>query len=70
MVSPGVQGTNRSQQPEPYFVCLALRPQEDPGLTKTWKKTIKVAVTGASGQISNHLLFMVRGGKERAPGQV
>ncbi len=34
--------------------------QEDPSLTKTWKKTIKVAVTGASGNISNHLLFMVR----------
>lgn len=33
--------------------------QEDPSLTKTWKKTIKVAVTGASGNISNHLLFMV-----------
>ena len=33
--------------------------QEDPSLTKAWKKTIHVAVTGASGQISNHLLFMV-----------
>jgi hypothetical protein len=35
-------------------------PQEDPGLTRNWNKTIKVAVTGASGNISNHLLFMVR----------
>jgi hypothetical protein len=34
--------------------------QEDPSLTKNWQKTVKVAVTGASGQISNHLLFMVR----------
>jgi hypothetical protein len=33
--------------------------QEDPSLTKAWQKTVKVAVTGASGQISNHLLFMV-----------
>jgi hypothetical protein len=48
-----------------FFSSLALtgahwRLQEDPSLTRTWKKTIKVAVTGASGQISNHLLFMVR----------
>ena len=35
-------------------------PQEDPRLTATWKQTIKVAVSGAAGQISNHLLFMVR----------
>jgi hypothetical protein len=33
--------------------------QEDPSLTKAWQKTVRVAVTGASGQISNHLLFMV-----------
>ena len=38
-----------------------LDPQEDPRLTATWKQTIKVAVSGAAGQISNHLLFMVRG---------
>lgn len=36
---------------------------EDPSLTRTWKKTIKVAVTGASGQISNHLLFMLASGE-------
>lgn len=29
-------------------------------MTRNWNKTIKVAVTGASGNISNHLLFMVR----------
>lgn len=33
--------------------------QEHPDLTRTWKKTMKIAVTGAAGQISNHL---VRGG--------
>lgn len=33
--------------------------QEDPNLTKTWKKTLQIAVSGAAGQISNHLLFMV-----------
>ncbi len=37
-----------------------MRPQEDKSLTRNWKKTIKVAVTGASGNIANHLLFMVR----------
>ena len=40
--------------------CPALFAQEDPLLTRTWNKTVRVAVTGAAGQISNHLLFMVR----------
>ena len=31
-------------------------PQESPDLTRSWKKTMKIAVTGAAGQISNHLL--------------
>ena len=39
---------------------LAAGSQEDPALTKTWKKTVTVAVTGASGNIANHLLFMVK----------
>lgn len=39
--------------------CVLFVLQEDPSLTKNWQKTVKVAVTGASGQISNHLLFMV-----------
>ena len=29
---------------------------EDLALTKSWKKPIRVAVTGASGNIANHLL--------------
>jgi len=33
--------------------------QEDASLTRNWQKTVRVAVTGASGQIANHLLFMV-----------
>jgi hypothetical protein len=37
--------------------------QEDPALTRNWKKTVHVAVTGASGQISNHLLFMLASGE-------
>jgi malate dehydrogenase (NADP+) len=36
---------------------------EAPELTKNWKKTMKVAVTGAAGQISNHLLFMLASGE-------
>jgi hypothetical protein len=42
-----------------------LSPQEDPALTRNWKKTVHVAVTGASGQISNHLLFMLASGEAR-----
>lgn len=36
---------------------------EDLALTKTWKKTVHVAVTGASGNIANHLLFMLAAGE-------
>lgn len=32
-------------------------------LTKDWKPTINVAVSGAAGQISNHLLFMLASGE-------
>lgn len=42
------------------FLSCCLSMQEDPSLTQAWQKTVKVAVTGASGQIANHLLFMVR----------
>lgn len=37
--------------------------QEDPSATESWKKTIKVAVSGAAGQISNHLLFKIASGE-------
>lgn len=36
---------------------------EDPSLTQSWQKTVRVAVTGASGQIANHLLFMLASGE-------
>lgn len=36
---------------------------EDPNLTKSWKPIIKVAISGAAGQISNHLLFMLASGE-------
>jgi len=37
--------------------------KEDPRLTQTWKKTMNVVVTGAAGQIANHLLFMLASGE-------
>lgn len=37
--------------------------KEDPRLTQTWKKTMNVVVTGAAGQIANHLLFMIASGE-------
>lgn len=36
---------------------------EDPDLTSNWKPVIKVAISGAAGQISNHLLFMLASGE-------
>lgn len=35
---------------------------EDPRLTRGWKKPLKIAVSGAAGQIANHLLFMLASG--------
>lgn len=42
--------------------CLTydLKEEEKP---KSWKKLIKVAVSGAAGMISNHLLFMIASGE-------
>jgi hypothetical protein len=37
--------------------------QESPETTKSWKKTMKVVVTGAAGAIANHLLFMLASGE-------
>jgi len=57
-----------SKPPDPNLVFLKLIVclfdwQEDPSLTRSWKKTIRVAVTGAAGQISNHLVFMIASGE-------
>ena len=44
--------------------CLAYDISNEPSnLPSTWKPTIKVAVSGAAGQISNHLLFMLASGE-------
>ncbi|GAQ79539.1 malate dehydrogenase (NADP+) [Klebsormidium nitens] len=42
--------------------CLTYDPtkEEKP---KTWKKTLRIAVSGAAGQISNHLLFKIAAGE-------
>ncbi|XAR52312.1 Malate dehydrogenase (NADP(+)) [Bertholletia excelsa] len=37
--------------------------------TKTWKKTINIAVSGAAGMISNHLLFKLASGEVFGPDQ-
>jgi hypothetical protein len=54
-----------STPPTPHKHQSTSKPieQEDPALTRNWKKIVKVAVTGASGQISNHLLFMLASGE-------
>lgn len=41
-----------------FFFFFLMCYQEDE--TKTWKKMINIAVSGAAGMISNHLLFKVR----------
>jgi len=60
-----VASPSTAAEPEKYGVFRLSYDvnNEDPSLTKAWKKTIHVAVTGASGQISNHLLFMLASGE-------
>ena len=38
------------------FILMCSQEEE----TKSWKKLINIAVSGAAGMISNHLLFKVR----------
>uniref|UniRef100_A0A7N1A4X7 Malate dehydrogenase [NADP], chloroplastic n=1 Tax=Kalanchoe fedtschenkoi TaxID=63787 RepID=A0A7N1A4X7_KALFE len=56
-------------KPECFGVfCLTydLKAEEE---TKTWKKLINVAVSGAAGMISNHLLFKIASGEVFGPDQ-
>eukprot|EP00270_Netrium_digitus_P014387 TRINITY_DN487_c0_g1_i2.p1 TRINITY_DN487_c0_g1~~TRINITY_DN487_c0_g1_i2.p1 ORF type:complete len:448 (+),score=77.23 TRINITY_DN487_c0_g1_i2:132-1475(+) len=43
--------------------CLTYPLKEDELKQKTWKKMIRVAVSGAAGMISNHLLFKMASGE-------
>lgn len=46
------------------ITSMIYMPTNEPaGLTKLWKPLIKVAVSGAAGQICNHLLFMLASGE-------
>ncbi|KAI5648541.1 hypothetical protein M9H77_34546 [Catharanthus roseus] len=57
------------KKPECYGVfCLTydLRAEEE---TKSWKKLINIAVSGAAGTISNHLLFKLASGEVFGPDQ-
>ncbi|KAK3023316.1 hypothetical protein RJ639_044538 [Escallonia herrerae] len=64
-----VQDTDPKKKPECYGVfCLTydLKAEEE---TKTWKKLINIAVSGAAGMISNHLLFKLASGEVFGPDQ-
>ncbi|CAN1238568.1 Malate dehydrogenase [NADP], chloroplastic [Linum grandiflorum] len=57
------------EKPECYGVfCLTydLKAEEE---TKSWKKMINIAVSGAAGMISNHLLFKLASGEVFGPDQ-
>uniref|UniRef100_A0A7C9DYX5 Malate dehydrogenase [NADP], chloroplastic n=2 Tax=Opuntia streptacantha TaxID=393608 RepID=A0A7C9DYX5_OPUST len=59
----------QSSKPECYGIfCLTydLKAEEQ---TKMWKKLITVAVSGAAGMISNHLLFKLASGEVFGPDQ-
>ncbi|KAG9158362.1 hypothetical protein Leryth_024242 [Lithospermum erythrorhizon] len=64
-----VKTAEPKKQPECYGVfCLTydLKAEEE---TKSWKKLIKIAVSGAAGMISNHLLFKLASGEVFGPDQ-
>ncbi|XP_062091953.1 malate dehydrogenase [NADP], chloroplastic [Humulus lupulus] len=64
-----VQGEDPKNKPECYGVfCLTydLKAEEE---TKSWKKLINIAVSGAAGMISNHLLFKLAAGEVFGPDQ-
>ena len=42
---------------------------EDTEKTRSWKPIIKIAVSGAAGMISNHLLFKIASGEVFGPDQ-
>ncbi|KAL9998893.1 putative malate dehydrogenase (NADP(+)) [Helianthus debilis subsp. tardiflorus] len=65
----GIDANDPKQKPECYGVfCLTydLKAEEE---TKSWKKMINVAVSGAAGMISNHLLFKLASGEVFGPDQ-
>uniref|UniRef100_A0A5B6ZH13 Malate dehydrogenase [NADP], chloroplastic n=1 Tax=Davidia involucrata TaxID=16924 RepID=A0A5B6ZH13_DAVIN len=49
-----------------FCVTYDLKAEEE---TKTWKKLINIAVSGAAGMISNHLLFKLASGEVFGPDQ-
>uniref|UniRef100_A0A803NWM4 Malate dehydrogenase n=1 Tax=Cannabis sativa TaxID=3483 RepID=A0A803NWM4_CANSA len=64
-----IQAEDTKNKPECYGVfCLTydLKAEEE---TKSWKKLINVAVSGAAGMISNHLLFKLAAGEVFGPDQ-
>nr|XP_048326558.1 malate dehydrogenase [NADP], chloroplastic isoform X2 [Ziziphus jujuba var. spinosa] len=64
-----VQAEDPKGKPECYGVfCLTydLKAEEE---TKSWKKLINVAVSGAAGMIANHLLFKLASGEVFGPDQ-
>ncbi|PSR98065.1 malate dehydrogenase [Actinidia chinensis var. chinensis] len=67
--SPPIQVEDSKKKPECYGVfCLTydLKAEDE---TKSWKKLINIAVSGAAGMISNHLLFKLASGEVFGPDQ-
>ncbi|KAL1828007.1 hypothetical protein DCAR_0207209 [Daucus carota subsp. sativus] len=67
--SVAVKSDDTKRKPECFGVfCLTydLKAEEE---TKSWKKMINVAVSGAAGMISNHLLFKLASGEVFGPDQ-
>ncbi|MED6135109.1 Malate dehydrogenase, cytoplasmic [Stylosanthes scabra] len=67
--APAVQTQEPKSKSDCYGVfCLTydLKAEEE---TKSWKKLINIAVSGAAGMISNHLLFKLASGEVFGPDQ-
>ncbi|XP_057472139.1 malate dehydrogenase [NADP], chloroplastic-like [Actinidia eriantha] len=67
--APPIKVEDSKKKPECYGVFCLTYDLKAEDATKSWKKLINIAVSGAAGMISNHLLFKLASGEVFGPDQ-
>ncbi|KAI9098436.1 hypothetical protein K1719_025061 [Acacia pycnantha] len=67
--APAVQTQDPKSKPECYGVFCLTYDLKAEAETRSWKKLINIAVSGAAGMIANHLLFKLASGEVFGPDQ-
>ncbi|KAK4252967.1 hypothetical protein QN277_010811 [Acacia crassicarpa] len=67
--APAVQTQEPKSKPECYGVFCLTYDLKAEAETRSWKKLINIAVSGAAGMIANHLLFKLASGEVFGPDQ-